>query len=126
MDIQQSIDTVQSLANGVNPVTGELFPDHSPYNHPEIVRALFFCVQHMKQPPKVKKTVEQKQAENLAKGQPKNAGMPWTPELKTELATGFNAGVATTELARQFERSKSAIVSELIKQGLIDEDDKQY
>jgi hypothetical protein len=28
-------------ANGINPITGEILPDASPYNDPAVIRALF-------------------------------------------------------------------------------------
>jgi len=77
MDINNSVQVLQTLANGVDPVTGEVFPSDSPYNNPDVIRALFTCIQHIKNPPKkVKKLTEEKQTDNLNKGLPKNTGIP--------------------------------------------------
>ena len=46
MDIFEARSIVKSLAKGVNPVTGEVFGDESPYNHPHIIRALFVVHDH--------------------------------------------------------------------------------
>lgn len=120
MDIDNSVKVLEALANGVDPTTGELFPSNSPYCSPEVIRALFTCVQYIKSPPKkCKKSFEERQEENLRKGLPKNAGMPWTRELKTELASDFQSGLSTSELGVRYERTKGSIVSELKKQGLI-------
>lgn len=120
MDIDNSVKVLEALANGIDPTTGEVFPSDSQYNNPEVIRALFTCIQHIKSPPKKgKKSFKEKQEDNLKKGLPKNAGLPWTRELKTELANNFQSGLAPSELAVKYERTKGSIVSELKKQGLI-------
>lgn len=44
MELSNAIQIVQALADGVDPHTGEAFPDNSPYQHPQTVRALFTAV----------------------------------------------------------------------------------
>jgi hypothetical protein len=124
MDINSSIEILQALANGVDPTTGEVISPDSPYNHPDVIRALFVCVQHLKYPAKpIKKSADERQADNLQRGLPRNAGMPWTDESKCELADQFRAGLSPADLARKFERTKGSILSELTKQGLITDDE---
>ena len=124
MELFKAVQMIESVANGIHPETGEAFPKDSPYNSPGIIRALFTCTQHITHsPPKTKKTVEEKRAENKIKGLPKNAGLPWTKEIKAELADLFKAGEDPARLAQKFERTQYAIVMELKKQGLISEDD---
>ncbi len=41
MKLEEAIDIVNSLANGVDPQSGEAFPFDSPYQHPQVIRALF-------------------------------------------------------------------------------------
>ena len=60
------------------------------------------------------------QAQNLANGKPKNAGLAWTKELKQEVAQLFEQGKSTKELAKYFERTDGSIRSELKHQGLIE------
>lgn len=115
-----NIQIVEALANGVNPLTGEVLPNESLYNNPEIIRALFTTLSLLKKPPKIKKTVEQKQNDNIENGLPRNAGLPWTQEQKSELASQYKAGIKTPELAKSFERTYGAITAELKKQGLIE------
>ena len=122
MDIHQSVDILQTLANGIDPATGEVIAKESPYNRPDAIRALFVCIEHIKHPPRAgKKSAEQKQVENSGKGLPQNAGMPWTEDLKQALAQGFQAGQSPAALANSFGRSKASIVYELKKQGLIND-----
>ena len=116
---------VEALANGVDPITGEILPSESPYNHPDVIRALFTTLDLMKNPekkaPKVKKTPEQKQAENIENGLPRNAGLPWTDEQRADLAQQFSSGEEIKMLAEIHGRTTGAITSELKKQGLIEE-----
>ncbi len=116
---------VEALANGIDPITGELLPSESPYNHPDVIRALFTTLNLVNNPvkkaPKVKKTPEQKQAENVENGLPKNAGLPWTDEQRADLAQQFSSGEEIKVLAEIYGRTNGAITSELKKQGLIEE-----
>ena len=41
MELTKTIQIIHALADGINPQTGEVFPDNSPYQHPETIRALF-------------------------------------------------------------------------------------
>lgn len=41
MELSKTIQIIHALADGINPQTGEVFPDNSPYQHPETIRALF-------------------------------------------------------------------------------------
>ena len=41
MDQAQALAVVRSLANGVDPETGEVFPPESAYQRPQTVRALY-------------------------------------------------------------------------------------
>ena len=120
MDLEKAKEIVRLLAEGIDPTTGEVLPKESPYNEPVVIRALFTVIESLKEVRKPKKTVEQKQQENLYSGKPRNSGLPWTDDLKKEVADKFRSGVSIPELSRYFERTKGAIVSELTKQGLID------
>ncbi len=123
--MEANLRIIEALANGINPLTGEVLPEESPYNSPEIIRALFATLDFIKHPPKkqpkVKKTLEQKQTENLENGLPKNAGLPWTEEQKNDVAGQFKSGKLVSVLASEFGRTNGSINSELKKQGLIEE-----
>jgi hypothetical protein len=41
MDAAQALAVVRSLANGVDPESGEVFPPESSYQRPQVVRALY-------------------------------------------------------------------------------------
>ena len=106
--------------NGIDPGTGEMFPGDSPYNQPAVIRSLYTVLTHARprKPPKLTEEAQQKQ--NLADGKPRNAGLPWTPELKSALAARYKDGKTIPDIAQYFERTEGAILSELSRQGLID------
>jgi len=65
-------------------------------------------------------TVFTRQKDNVENGKPRNAGLPWTTELRAKAAAKFKQGCSVDELAESFARTNGAITSELVKQGLID------
>ncbi|MBA0204637.1 hypothetical protein [Pectobacterium aroidearum] len=122
MEINEAKDIVTALINGINPTTGETLPEISPYNDPQVIRALFAVLSTINIKKKSKKTFEEKQQENIKTGRPKNAGLAWNDELREQLASNFQNGISINELAIFFERTKGAITSELAKQGLIEQE----
>lgn len=120
MEVGEAREIVSGLANGVDPVTGEMLDDDSPYNDPKVIRALFTVLNASKGFRTGRKTLEEKQQDNVAAGRPRNAGLPWTDELRAEIAELHEDGKSFADLARHFERTEGAILSELARQGLID------
>jgi len=126
MEIEKAKEIVSLLADGIDPTTGELFPDDSPYNQPLVIRALFTILSSIN-PPKATKIsnknpkpmIKEKQENNIASGKPRNSGLPWEEESKAKVAMMHKEGKSIKELAKYFERSEGAIKSELEHQGVI-------
>ena len=78
MDVSEALRTVHFLADGVNPVAGEVFPADSPYQHPSVIRSLYEGVKALE------RTEErQRRGDRL----PRKAGKPWRDGEDQE--TGF-------------------------------------
>ena len=120
MDLNKAKETIEILADGINPATGEVLPREGPYNDPKVIRALFTILDSIKAIRPARRTAEQRQKDNVENGKPRNAGLPWTTELRAEAAEKFKQGRSVNELAESFERTHGAITSELVNQGLID------
>ncbi|NII83310.1 hypothetical protein [Pedobacter sp. SG908] len=90
------------MAAGTDPITEEVFPADSPYNQPEIIRALFFAIN---------------QLEALA--QKGNQGLPWSEEEDALLTQRFNEGIKITKLAKLHSRTYGTIKARLIKLELL-------
>jgi hypothetical protein len=113
MDETQALSIVAALADGVNPLTGEVFAPDSPYQSAQIVRALY-CVLNALQG-------KSKDAPRRREGLPRNAGKPWTPEEDKTLLAGFDGGKSIADLAHQHERTTAGISARLEKHGRVDQ-----
>lgn len=105
MDMQRAKELLTILADGVDPLTGEVLPDDHLCNKGEIVRALNCAVGAL--------------ACKRAKQPPENNGKPWTEELDAELCRLFESGMKKKELCAYFGRTTGAIESRLVKLGEI-------
>ena len=111
MQLDAALPIVRALADGVNPVTGEAYPEHSPYAEPRALRALFSAVDLMQ-----KEVEREKRRERL----PANFGKPWTEGEDRLLVTEFDAGASLGEIARKHQRTQSSIRLRLEKLGKIE------
>lgn len=107
MDEAKAFSIVSALADGINPLTGEVFPEDSPYQSADIVRALFLA----------RATLEARRRSRARNPMPANAGKPWTAEEDTKLLAQFDRGLAVAELAREHARTVAGIQARLEKHG---------
>ncbi|GEL78739.1 hypothetical protein [Tenuibacillus multivorans] len=112
MDTDKAIEIVNLLANGVDPETGEVFPNNSPYQHPEVIRSLFLAIKALEKMDK---------SEKRQKRLPRNAGKSWTEEEEYLLVKAFDEGKSINELSEVHKRTKGSIRSRLIKLEKIEE-----
>jgi len=110
MQLDAALPIVRALADGVNPVTGEAYPDHSPYAEPRTLRALYSAVDLMQ-----REVEREKRRERL----PANFGKPWTEGEDKTLTAEYDAGATLSEIARKHERTQSSIRLRLEKLGKI-------
>ena len=118
MDRERAIAIARALADGVDPVTGEVFPPDSPYSQPDIVRALYTLVLDA-QARSTPTSARRKPPRPTTEGQ--EAGwQPWAREEDERLAATWNSGDQNiSSLAREHRRSRGAITSRLKKLGLL-------
>ena len=110
MDQSQALAVVRSLANGVDPATGEVFAPESPYQRPDVVRALYEAAS----------ALERQERYNRRKAEmPVKTGEPWTEDEDRKLLAAFDAGRALQELAAAHERTLGAVRARLLKYGRI-------
>ncbi|WP_040727528.1 hypothetical protein [Thiomicrorhabdus sp. Kp2] len=119
MQQKEVISIIEGLANGVNPITGEILPSTSPYNHPDVIRALFHAINLIPKVRKPKQTLAQKQQANIEKGLPQNYGLPWNQTDIDSVIQQFNENIAIHLIADQFCRKPRSIIGLLNKQGVI-------
>ena len=111
MDARYACELLESLADGVNPITGEILSDDDSCNQPDIIRALHKAVAVLKE-------------KNTAKRLPANAGKPWLPEDEEKLKLMFENGCSKKDICAYFKRTEGAIAARLFQLKLIDNRDQ--
>lgn len=108
MDQAQALAVVRSLANGVDPESGEVFPPESAYQRPRVVRALYEAAN----------ALDRSTRTELRKAQlPKKTGEPWSEDEDRKLLAAFDAGRGLQELAASHERTVTGVRARLVKYG---------
>ena len=106
MELQSARQIIDTLSQGIHPVTGEAMPADSPYNEPAIIRALFTVARALEgKPARVQRVL------------PPNAGKPWSAEEDARLEAGFAAGGELEQLASELGRTALAVESRLVMRG---------
>lgn len=108
MEQAQALAIVRSLANGVDPESGEVFPAGGAYQRADTVRALFAAAQAMER-------VEQ--FERRRQQLPPKTGQPWSEDEDRKLLAAFDAGSGLVELAAAHERTQTGVRARLVKYG---------
>lgn len=114
MDVDQAIEIVTKLSDGVDPTTGERFPPSSVYQQADTVRALHPALEGLDRLKRVK--------ERIHSGPPK-AGRPWTKDEETRMLQQFDAKVDVKLIAQELNRTTGAILARLEKVGRIQRKD---
>ncbi|HEX2198432.1 MAG TPA: hypothetical protein VHG88_07410 [Burkholderiales bacterium] len=110
MDAALALTVVRSLANGVDPESGEVFPAESAYQRPQVVRALYEAATALERIERFERRKSQL---------PQKTGEPWSEEEDRKLLAAFDAGRALQELAAAHERTMGAVRARLLKYGRI-------
>src|SRR6266550_4381646 len=95
MESAQALAVVRSLANGVDPESGEVFPPESAYQRPQVVRALYEAATALERIERFERRRSQ---------MPAKTGEPWSEDEDRKLLASFDAGRALQELAAAHER----------------------
>ena len=103
MDIIRAREIIRSLAEGVDPTTGEVLPTESVFNSPDVIRALYTIWEATASP----------STDPL-----RNAGKPWTKAEDDKLRDEFSEKLKISDIAKEHGRSYRAIESRLDHLGL--------
>lgn len=113
---KEQIKLLETLAAGIDPATGEAFGAGSPYQRPEVIRALYGALAELRN------GANGAGNGNGAAGHqgPPRAGKPWTDEEEQRLLARFDAGESEADIARRLERTPGAVTARLVKLGRIE------
>jgi hypothetical protein len=110
MEPDRGIEIVQSLADWVDPCSGERFAPDSPYQQADTVRALHLALEGLT---KLRRSTARKTG----------PGRAWTEDEEKEVLRQFDDKIDVEEIAKQHERTKGAIWARLEKLGRIQRKD---
>jgi len=116
MELQIARQIIDTLAQGIHPVTGEAMPDDSPYNAPPVIRALHAvsrALEDLGAPPPAEPARSKRSAAP-------NAGKAWTAQEDEALATAFDAGIPLKQVAQELGRTAFAVEQRLVRLGKIE------
>lgn len=108
MEPLEALRIVGALADGRDPISGQVLPADHVCQQPQVVRALCLAVQRMQQG----LTPAPSHETHL-----RNAGKPWTATEDAQLVRAFDAGANLKDLARQHGRTRQAIHGRLYRLG---------
>lgn len=108
MEEARALTIVTALAGGVNPLTGELFAADSPYQSPDVIRALYCALRAL-----------EAAGRRRTRGPvaTSNAGKPWSDDEDSQLLSAFDNGRPLAELAQAHGRTRGGIQARLIRHG---------
>jgi hypothetical protein len=109
MNRQEVITILDTLADGVDPATGQRIP-YEAFHTATAVRALFAASAFLKSD-----TGRAPRSKTFTA-----AGAPWSAEEDARLGQEFDAGLTVAQIALQHGRTSGAITSRLVKIGRLD------
>jgi len=112
----EALGIVRALADGVNPVTGETLKADSVFQQPQTVRALERAAAALETyaHTQARNRNSSAQIEQIRLIYP---GQPWLPEEDEQLYMEFYQSVNFETIAGRLGRSKSEVISRLVKLG---------
>ena len=117
MELQIARQIIDTLAQGIHPVTGEAMPEDSPYNAPPVIRALHAVSRALDGGGTGEAASE---PARTRRAQPPNAGKPWSAQEDAALETAFDAGIALKQVAQELGRTQFAVEQRLVRLGKVE------
>src|SRR4051794_36758912 len=116
MELQIARQIIETLAQGIHPVTGEAMPDDSPYNAPPVIRALHAVGRALEG---MTTLPHEEPARGTRRVAPPNAGKAWSAQEDAALETAFDAGIPIKQVAQELGRTAFAVEQRLVKIGKV-------
>ncbi|WP_027820951.1 hypothetical protein [Paraburkholderia bannensis] len=114
MSPREALPIIRTLADGIDPLTGDVLCDQSPFNQPDVIRALFAAAQGLEH------LFDEPAARACTAKKAQNAGASGPPEEDERLVKAYDEGANVAALAAQHGPTKGAFSSRLVKLGRIE------
>ena len=108
MNQTEALSVVRSLANGVDPESGEVFAADSVYQRAQTVRALYSAADALEKAERFERRKQQL---------PAKTGEPWSEDEDRKLLAAFDAGRGLPDLAAAHQRTQTGVRARLVKYG---------
>ena len=108
MELNRAKEIVATLAEGIDPTTGELLPEDSVYNKGDIVRALYTVLNYL-------------DTDKTKRNLPDNSGKPWSKGEEEHLKELYNSGLSKKDISKELGRTTGSISSRLNRLGLVND-----
>lgn len=97
MNASEALKIIRPLAEGTDPFTGEVHSSDSPFQHPNMVRALYKAIEELE---------HRVRCERKRKEGPKRSGKPWTEDEDFKLLEGFENKMPLAAIAERHQRTQ--------------------
>lgn len=118
MTKDRAIQIIRCMANGVEPITGEILQDTHLCNQPDVIQALHFAMDALS---------DAKPANTnpyIRKNGKLNAGRPWTDEDRDALKQLYLNNCPMDAICQKLQRRERGILKQLRHMGLIESNKK--
>lgn len=110
--IEKSLIILRALSQGVDPTTGEIFPEINPYQRAATNQALYTAIKSLEGRPK-------RVPRELRTKKPRKIIRYWSIQEERKLRYDFQNGHTFEQLAKQHGRSVLAIRARLVHLGIL-------
>lgn len=112
MTTDRAIEILRCMANGIDPITGEILKEDHLCNSPEVIRALYTAIQAMSGAENGDESRIVRKSEKL------NAGRPWTDADLDALKRMYQDGDSMDLICAKLQRRERGVLKQLERLGL--------